>query len=610
MPSDWSSPALECDVIMKGGISSGVIYPHALTEFAKTYRFRGLGGASAGAIGAAFGAAAEFGRDSGGFERLEAVPASLGGGGLARLFQPQPSMRKLLGVLLTVTGGGSPASALLRAYPVTAVLGSLPGLALLVIGLVSGGLSGWLLAAAGLLVAALGLAAAVAWRLWRNLTRDVPENLFGICRGLATGAGGPGFTDWLAERIDDLAGLKTGIRPLTFGQLWGAGRERDIDLRMISTCLSQSRPYEMPWQARNFFYDPAEWRTLFPEYVVAALEEAPPGLPDDGSPADRARWEWQEAVAAAHEPPLRRLPGPADLPVIVATRMSLSFPLLIAAIPLFSIDFRAGRTRTAIGQYRAGDTAAATATGVDFSRLLFTDGGLTSNFPLHMFDRPLPTRPTFAINLGSFSPGQEVADDQSLNIEFADDNLDGLLPSYISIPETGFAAIASFVGASFDTARDWRDNSYLDVAGYRDRIVRVLQTGDEGGFNLDMDAPTIDALSARVRAAAQALVEQFTEPRYRTATGWDNHRWVRYRALMAGMPEFLEAYRKGRAALDTDQGHPPSYPLTARGRALADDIAAGLDDAATAVDSANAATVGALTRAPRPRGALRRVSQL
>ena len=47
------APQAECNVIMKGGITSGVIYPRALSEFAKTYRFRSLGGASAGAIGAA-----------------------------------------------------------------------------------------------------------------------------------------------------------------------------------------------------------------------------------------------------------------------------------------------------------------------------------------------------------------------------------------------------------------------------------------------------------------------------------------------------------------------------------------------------------------------------
>jgi Patatin-like phospholipase len=51
-----SSPAalltLECDIVMKGGISSGVVYPFAVVELAKTYCFRNVGGTSAGAIAA------------------------------------------------------------------------------------------------------------------------------------------------------------------------------------------------------------------------------------------------------------------------------------------------------------------------------------------------------------------------------------------------------------------------------------------------------------------------------------------------------------------------------------------------------------------------------
>jgi hypothetical protein len=70
------SPAMQCDVIMKGGITSGVVYPWAIAEFARTYRLHGLGGASAGAIGAALGAAAEFGRQSVGFQVLLGCPAS------------------------------------------------------------------------------------------------------------------------------------------------------------------------------------------------------------------------------------------------------------------------------------------------------------------------------------------------------------------------------------------------------------------------------------------------------------------------------------------------------------------------------------------------------
>ena len=71
------NPPLECDVIMKGGITSGVIYPGAVCELAKAYRLRSIGGASAGAIAAAAAAAAECGRATGGFELLEQLPHDL-----------------------------------------------------------------------------------------------------------------------------------------------------------------------------------------------------------------------------------------------------------------------------------------------------------------------------------------------------------------------------------------------------------------------------------------------------------------------------------------------------------------------------------------------------
>lgn len=48
----------ECDLVMKGGITSGVVYPPAVLELATRYRFRSIGGSSAGAIAAALAAAA------------------------------------------------------------------------------------------------------------------------------------------------------------------------------------------------------------------------------------------------------------------------------------------------------------------------------------------------------------------------------------------------------------------------------------------------------------------------------------------------------------------------------------------------------------------------
>src|SRR2546430_11474928 len=68
-----------CDIVMKGGITSGVVYPCALEELSHVYHFRNIGGTSAGAIAAAAAAAAELGRGKkdAGFERLKTLPDHL-----------------------------------------------------------------------------------------------------------------------------------------------------------------------------------------------------------------------------------------------------------------------------------------------------------------------------------------------------------------------------------------------------------------------------------------------------------------------------------------------------------------------------------------------------
>ena len=118
-------------MVLKGGITSGVVYPHALCELARAYRFANIGGTSAGAIAAAGAAAAEHGREHGGFERLAELPAWIGGGdNLFRLFQPERRTRPYFRLLATGLGrkgaGRWPrvAAAALRSFPLTAAAGS------------------------------------------------------------------------------------------------------------------------------------------------------------------------------------------------------------------------------------------------------------------------------------------------------------------------------------------------------------------------------------------------------------------------------------------------------------------------------------------------------
>src|SRR3954464_3621615 len=79
----YDSAKLECDLVMKGGITSGVVYPLAVCRVAEKYRLCNIGGASAGAIAAVAAGAAEDGRatgnrrDGAGFAGLEKLPEKL-----------------------------------------------------------------------------------------------------------------------------------------------------------------------------------------------------------------------------------------------------------------------------------------------------------------------------------------------------------------------------------------------------------------------------------------------------------------------------------------------------------------------------------------------------
>src|SRR3954469_2911042 len=100
-PAAAAAPLLECDLVMKGGITSGVVYPLAVCELASGYRLRSVGGSSAGAIAAAAAACAGARGPTGGFEKLATLPHALPepvegeNSRLFTLFQPQPTMRRL-----------------------------------------------------------------------------------------------------------------------------------------------------------------------------------------------------------------------------------------------------------------------------------------------------------------------------------------------------------------------------------------------------------------------------------------------------------------------------------------------------------------------------------
>ena len=550
---DYLHPTRSCDVVLKGGITSGVVYPHGLCELARTYRFSNVGGTSAGAIAAAGAAAAEHGREHGGFEKLAELPEWIGGDdNLFRLFQPQPRTRpyfRLLVASLGRKGAGKwlrVAAAALRSFPLIALGGLAPGAALTVLALWRG--SGALAVCAviaGIVLAALGLPVALGLRIGLGLPKALGENGFGLCSGLSPeGSVPPALTPWLADLLDDLAGKDDGA-PLTFGEL----RAREIELRMLTTNVTHRRPHRMPWSSRELLFDPAELRRLFPERIVAWMEAHPPPT-GTGREAERARRRL-EALA-----PLRPFPAPDDLPVVVAARMSLSFPLLLSAVPLRALDMTRRHTREAV---EAVENARRATSPLVADVCWFSDGGIASNFPVHFFDTPLPTRPTFAIDLDGFHPDHPRSPNEADNVYLPSSNVGGLLDTWHRIdPKPGLGALVGFVSGVVRTMQNHVDATLTHQPGYRDRIVHVHTAPDEGGMNLAMPEHVIDALTLRGQAAGRALVERFAEtPGTDPGLSWDNHRWVRYRSALTALAEQLERFGSAwRARPEGERSYP------------------------------------------------------
>jgi hypothetical protein len=134
-------PTNPCDVGMRGGITSGIVYPKAICEIARSFRFKNVGGTSAGAIAAASTAAAELGRrrraPEGGFAEVAKLPQWLGADDhLFQLFQPESATEPLFRILVALSdqrkGGKLTArGAAVAGFKRWAAAGALPGVAAL-----------------------------------------------------------------------------------------------------------------------------------------------------------------------------------------------------------------------------------------------------------------------------------------------------------------------------------------------------------------------------------------------------------------------------------------------------------------------------------------------
>lgn len=579
---------LDCDIIMRGGITSGLVYPGAIATLAQSYDFRQIGGASAGAIAAGITAAAQYGRDHGQddvFERvIRTIPQELGGvgadgqSGLRRMFTPAAPLRPVLALALAFkarTDAGSSTIAALLGFAAP-VLGSLVPIALaagyggaflLLLGF--DGVAGFFSGPAGLAIGALFLVIMGAiFTLFallllvfargrallaqaQGMERAFVANGFGLAGGvnpalpedstleLMERAGY--LSDWLHAMIQKASGLPVD-QPLTVGHLWGGSpdtgpwqADRRTDLILTTTNLSQQLPHNFPFLERVgslLYFREQDLQPVLPPAVVAWLVAA-------AAPSWTLVRDGQTYL---------RLPPVRTLPVVLGVRMSLSFPGLVAAVRLHE-TCRWDPADDGDGKDRAAATQA-------LRSCWFSDGGITSNFPVTAFDAPLPNRPTFCINLADLAPDDDPA------------------PSRVVMPRSNSAliraphpgrieegGIPAFVGAIVSAARNGVENGLQTVPGQRDRIATVLLNPDaEGGLNLDMDAATIAQLSGYGDAVGRKFVARFHpdgggDP---DAPGmdWANHRWLRLRSCMAGLESLLVRFDRGFRA---DHPHQPDF---------------------------------------------------
>ncbi|MDQ6693184.1 MAG: patatin-like phospholipase family protein, partial [Chloroflexota bacterium] len=393
--------------------------------------------------------------------------------------------------------------------------------------------------------------------------KAVPNNFYGIVNGHKPHDESDDpelLTDWLNRKLDYIAGLEKGQGPLTFGHLCGRtikGPEgavyESITLQMISTNVSQGLPYRLPFDKKIFLFHEVAMRDLFPKNVVDHMvrtsyksKRIGPGILPDG---------------------YHYLPEADDFPVVVGVRMSLAIPIFFSAIPFYTIK------ETSFAHAAAGNRLSAKD---DLQVNWFSDGGTTSNFPIHSFDRWLPTRPTFGINLTAMPPkaihrGSSLLDKSYLSAVYEADSeenlpgagpgdggealLDGQVGSQVpavELPEANqiqgpewrpIANPLAFLLKVVDTARENHDTLLSMLPGYRERIVEIRFTDGEGGMNLTMDDTAISSISLKGEMAGLELRDEFN---------FDHHRWTRFLVLMSQLEVQLEklktSYEKGHYA--------------------------------------------------------------
>jgi predicted acylesterase/phospholipase RssA len=364
---------------------------------------------------------------------------------------------------------------------------------------------------------------------------------------------------WLNNCLSQLAGLHED-EVLRFGHLWDgldyserrlSGEPEDrgelrrmtsipnfrlINLRLMTTDLVRRRPYAFPLQPASeedqlwLQLDELRESESFPESVLAVLSES-----ESRQLVDKAG-----RIRTYHA-----LPDPWDVPVIFAVRLSMAMPILFTAIPMYRlvqpqlIRDDLGRTmfqdeHVFKTEIRPPDLDASTKpqtqsdlAGVE--ELWFSDGGITSNFPVDLFDTFLPQWQSVALSLGSYptwAPHQDVVLPHDWETDVGAPNA--------PLTNSGM----SFLKATLDTAMTWRDRTQADSNSRHGRIAEVRLRPDEGGTHLFMPRAVVASLALRGALAGARLRCRIADP-----IQWDRVRWLRLRVALRNLEQLRQSTR-------------------------------------------------------------------
>jgi len=135
------------------------------------------------------------------------------------------------------------------------------------------------------------------------------------------------------------------------------------------------------------------------------------------------------------------------MPVIVAVRMSLSFPVLISAVPIWSADFSRLSNKALIREKKPAV----------LERSWFSDGGICSNFPVHFFDSPFPLA-HICHQPAPLPSDFHESDDESRNVWMPATNGQGILEQWVRFDAGDpVSSFTGFLMRIVNTMQNWID---------------------------------------------------------------------------------------------------------------------------------------------------------